>query len=615
MGRSFHNLHVFADSARTKASVIKAVLAHAKADGFERVARVTAADRVIRIGGAAPWLTIEDDGYGIDGIAKAVAKTRAPLLEAYCEASAIVWLELYANARRAGGWGSSGKRPPAKVVQPLLAKGSASDLAKAWDEGQRQVFPETALAVAAQHFGIKVDRMFGDSILRGTTIALRRKRAAWSPAYQVGAPKFYVGWGSNGAWGGRHLVFEEELEDHRVHVESIGGPGRGLSIRFAGSAVENRHIEIVSVEHEGLELVRDGASLTWHDPDAKVPAGLVDKPDIFSLGRREADKAREIERKSEWYIDVKYRGIKEGACELGALVQSGKGRGQGALDLQIHWRPWRPATATEHTDDHRLFAMHRSEHVQAHITLRGTLAEAWRWARPHVEAWCADQNDRGLHVLRGDDEVVHRESRHDGDALSYDKVLELLPGTRDVPFQAAGENFLFGTFRFKPWRMYGSDELVVELVLGGSTPDASNEALLARLSAICDDAIASGHAYSALVAQHHYRPDEKTAWEDVTATDDHPLKMISWHQHHLRGIDKRMWLSADHTALIDRAAVAEHATVTPVGAGLRITVPDDQPRRTLAPLEELLRPLLPHAETIDAWKRERTNADGEPSRG
>ena len=106
--------------------------------------------------------------------------------------------------------------------------------------GQRQVFPETALAVAAQHFGITVDRMFGDSVLRGTTIALRRKRAAWVPQYQVGAPKFEVGWGSNQCWGARHLVFEQQLEDHRIHVRSVGGPGRGLSIRLAGSAIDER---------------------------------------------------------------------------------------------------------------------------------------------------------------------------------------------------------------------------------------------------------------------------------------------------------------------------------------------------------------------------------------
>lgn len=604
MGRSFHNLHVFADSARTKASVIKAVLAHAKADGYERVARVSAADRVIRIGGASPWLTIEDDGSGIDGIAKAVARTRAPLLEAYCEASAIVWLELYANARKAGGWGN-GKRPPARLVEPLLAKGTPSDLAKAWDEGQRQVFPETALAVAAQHFGIKVDRMFGDSVLRGTTIALRRRRAAWTPKYQVGTPKFCVGWGSNGGWGARHLVFEEEVEDHRVHVESIGGPGRGLSIRFSGSALENRHIEILSVEHEGLKLVRDGASPTWRDPDAKVPAGLVDKPDVFSPGRREADKAREIEGKSEWYIDVKYRGVAEGACELGALVESGRGRGKDALDLQIMWRPWRPATAREHTDDHRLFDMHRCEHVQAHITLRAPLAAAWRWARSHVERWCAAEGDNFLHVMRGDDEVVLRESLHERDALSYTAVGELVPDARDVPFQAAGQKFLFGTFRFKPWRFYASDQLVVQLVLGGASHDEDNAAQFARLTAICDDAMEQGIAYSAVVAAHHHVPGEKTAWEDITATDDHPLKTVSWHARHLRGIDKRMWLSAEHVALVDRAALARHATITPVGAGIRLNVPDDQPRRTLAPLEQLLLELLPHARTIDAWKAER----------
>ena len=271
---------------------------------------------------------------------------------------------------------------------------------------------------------------------------------------------------------------------------------------------------------------------------------------------------------------------------------------------EIHWQPWRPATSRE-TDPHRLFNMHRSEHIQAHITLRGTLAEAWQWARPHVEEWCAAENDKLLSVMRGDDEVLFRENRYEQPVLSYAKLAELVPSSRDVPFIASGETFLFGTFRFKPWRMNATDQFVVQLVLGGQSPD---DAMFARVTAICDEAMANGLAYSALVASHHDAPGEKTAWEDITVTDDHPLKMVSWHERHLRGIDKRIWLSAEHAALVDLTALANHATVSSIGSGIAITVPDDRPRSTLAPLEELLRDLLPHETTIDTWKRDAEQA-------
>jgi len=43
----------------------RAQIAWAKQQGYERTTSTKHADRVIRIGGRKPWLTIEDDGYRI----------------------------------------------------------------------------------------------------------------------------------------------------------------------------------------------------------------------------------------------------------------------------------------------------------------------------------------------------------------------------------------------------------------------------------------------------------------------------------------------------------------------------------------------------------------------
>ncbi|MFT3770381.1 MAG: hypothetical protein QM820_33555 [Minicystis sp.] len=606
MSRNFHNLHVHASTERQRERVVRAVLAYAKTSGYERVARTSGADRVIRIGGKAPWLTIEDDGHEAGPIAEAVSQaTKLPILEAYCEASAIVWLDLHSGGKHAGGWARGARRGPLqKLVAPLLAKGTPAELVKAFAEGLIQTFPETALAVAAGRFGLHVDQMFGDRALRGTTIALRRKKAAWTPRYRKGEPAFTVGWGSNGGWGSRHLVFEGEDQDQRVHVASVGGPGRGLSIQFSGSAVAEGFVEIVSCKHEGLALVPDGPS-TFRDPKAKIPAGLVEQPDTFSMSRREANRARAISGKLEWYLDVAYRTLKEGPCDLVAEVTSGEARATGKLALMVSWKPWRPSVAEAHVDDHTLFAMHRREHASAHITLRGPLAEAWAWARPHVEAWSAAHGDGHLRVSR-DHEVLLLEHAEEG-APPFDRVAGSIPGPT-VPFQVAGTSYLFGTFGFAPWRMDPREQLVVELVLAAYDPESDGAGDLARLEAICDDAICTGVAYSALVEQHQYRPDDKTRWESIAVRDDGPLKVAVWHETHIRGIDKRIWMSASHAARFDRAALPDYVTVTDLGRGLRLQVSDDRMRRDLEPLVAALGALVPSGPETARWAAERAAA-------
>jgi hypothetical protein len=607
MSRNFHNVHVYAPTKRAQAQVVRAVLAHAKLAGFKRVKRTMGADRVIRLGGRAPWFSVDDDGYGAGELAAAIAKaTKLPVLEAYCEASSRVWLDFYARGRRAGGWAEPGKRgPAAKLVAPILATGTPADLASRWADGIRQVFPETALAVAAKQVGIRVPQMFGETNLRAVTIALARTRATWTPRYQQGAPAFRVGWGSNCAWGGRHLVFEGATEKHHlVHVTSVGGPGRGLSIAFGGSAIDGGHIELLEVSHDSLELVRDGT--TWRDPAVVVPAGFIEAPDTFSMGRREADKARSIESKLEWSVDVTYRALVEGDCELVTTVTSGASHGVGSLALHVNWKPWRPSVTAEHVDDCQLFAMHRKEHAIAHVALRGSLADAWLWARPHVEAWAAAHGDPSVRVMRAF-EVLLESSDEAAIGPMLDRVSAFVPDGA-TPFQVTGRRWSFGTATFAPYRMDARDQLAVHLVLSAYSPEGENGEAIAQLEAICDDAIARGAAHSALVYQHQHRPDATTPFEKIAVHNGEPTELSAWHETHVRGVDKRIWLSAALAAGLDRANVPEYVSITSVGSGLRLQMADDRPRSDLEAVIAALGPLVPSQSEADRWTGARDGA-------
>lgn len=582
MSRNFHNLHVQVTTPDERERIVAAVLAYAARAGFERIARTAAADRIVRIGGKGRWISIEDDGYEIGPIADAVTEVvTAPLLEAYCEASAIVSLELLVEGKRRGGWGTR-RLPAARFVKPILIQGTPASFAAAWDEAIQQVFPETALAVAAQHFGIEVERMFGDVALRGHTLALRRVRGKWTPRYHQGPPSFELSMGGNSGWGNKHLLFEGQADRQHVLLRSTGGPGRGLALRLAGSAIEQGLIEVVGVAQEQKPLPRiDDA---WRDPSAQIPAGLVDEPNHFELGRSEQRKVQAIVDACERRFAFELRASRQGEGTLTTIVESGASRAETSMDLVVMWKPWRPRSAPR-VDDGRLFSMHRSEHVYAHVTLRDMPAAAWAWARPHVEAWARAHGDQALRVSC-DDRVI----RHDHENPSWDRVAELLP-VNNVPFQVAGKTFLFGTFAYPPYGVDPAERLVVQLVLGARSPDAEDAQNLAQLSAIADQAIEHGLAYSALVGMYQYRPEETTPWESVIGTD-RSVALASWHETHLRGIDKRIWMAAEHAARIDRVALARHATLTELGRGLRVTVADEAPRRALAPLEELLGVLL-----------------------
>ncbi|APR85962.1 Hypothetical protein A7982_11311 [Minicystis rosea] len=148
------------------------------------------------------------------------------------------------------------------------------------------------------------------------------------------------------------------------------------------------------------------------------------------------------------------------------------------LALMVMWKPWRPSAALEHVDDFQLFAMHRQEHVSAHIAFSGSLAEAWAWARPHVEAWRAAHGDGHLRVSR-DQEVLIHEHQEEGE-LPFDRVAALVPGPTTT-FQVAGKSYLFGTFGYAPWRMDPREQLVAELVLSAYDAESEHDEAIAHL--------------------------------------------------------------------------------------------------------------------------------------
>lgn len=594
MSRNFHNLHARVASAEDRDAVVEAVVAHLQREGFERVPRASQADRVVRMGISKEWISLEDDGWEIGAIARAVAKqVPLSLLEAGCEASAVVSLSLYVDGKHRGGWGE-GRLPAKRWVEPLLREGNAAELAAAWELGAQQVFPETALAEAAKRFGLPVERMFGDDMARMRSLYFRRANQRWKPEWNTDAPSFEVLAGGNGQLGGKHLAFEGLATSVRVLVRSTGGPSTGLIVRVAGSAIERGLLEVVDISQTDSKLVRmDDA---WHDAHAKLGATLRNEPNLWELARKERERIQALTQDCERYVHVEMRARERGEGDLRVTIESGGARAEDVVEVAVMWRPWRPRSADATIHDDALFEMHRAEHLQAHITLRGDLRTKWEWARPHIEAWAKAHGETALRVIR-DEEVILRESLDEyadepQPPLSWAEVANLLP-EGDVAFQVAGRHFLFGTFSYPSNDRDRSDPLMHQLVLGAGTGDRETE-LLAQASAIADDAFMHERAHSALVALHRSAPSERTAWENITGSSSNAaLAQESWHERHVRGVDKRMWISHEHATRIDRAELARHATVTEVGSGLRLTVADSTPRRQLEPLEIALSSLLP----------------------
>lgn len=502
-------LHVHAPSPRARDRVAHAIVGAMTTAGYTEVR--ADADCTIRLGGRMPWLSISADAPVLEALAAGIARaTKAPVLEAYCEASAIVWLALRSAGRRYG-W-SVGRRPPARVIEPLLARGDARALGEAWDRGLAEPFPEAALAFAARQLGIPPKIMVGDVAPRGRVLRFARPAA---PATRTRGKKLRVGWPSNRAWGERHLVFEGDKFSLDVEVTGTGD---------------------------------------------RLAAEVTATPPLIAVLEVRPEPAQHM-------VAVQLRAEHEGACTLQLRATTATARGSDELAVQIMPRPYRPRAAVDR-DPYALFQMHRREHVYGFVTFRVPLRDAWVWARPHAIAWA---------------------QRH-GDRPPAEAMTGELPAARTLVIESP--SFRFGTM--VPIR--DRDEpLAVELVLRARARADDATPQLDQLATICDAALRDGVAWSAIVGEQGDLPGEVTGWELVTLTHRDPARFASWHATHVRGLDARIWMSGEHAARIDRAAVARHATVEAVGSGYRISMPPGATRSAFAPIEQLLAHLLPHS--------------------
>lgn len=621
MSRNFHTLHVHVgasdDADVAREGVIDALRSHLIAEGLEPARSAAAADRVVRISRPrAGWITITDDGYAIDALARRVARTtKLPALEAYCEASAIVWLALHHRGRIAGGWGVE-RLPPAKAVIPLLAVGDAAGLAAAWDDAPRQVFPETALAVAAKRFGLDVARVFDESASRGTTLALRRKRAAWKPVHAKGPPRFQIGFGSNQGHRGSHLVFVHRTIELSPTARSLGGAGRGLTVTLGGDVIERGLLvpERVTVESLGpgkKQWSGEVRELRAFLPDVTIPAGLKEQPDLFALARREADRARALAWGAELRITItgQTRAEGTGTLRLGVGAGSGDPIDEGTLNLAVLFEPFRPRFA-ERADDHALFAMHEKTRRFVTISLDASIAAAWTWARAAIARWCFATGAAGQLVLLVDGAVVESGAIEGGDVdgeatslTAWNNVAARLDATPDAWIQLRGPGFAFGHPESAPYRRLVGEAPAVVLTLDEAA--SGDHAALAR--ALVDEAMREGLGLGALLARHRYAPAiGATAWEEVTMGSGEAVRYRTWHAERIRGLDgDGVWLGPRHLARIDRAKLPDHVEACAVGSALRLTMPGERPRRDLAALEEALAPLLPSRSAAEAWESAR----------
>jgi hypothetical protein len=622
VSRNFHTLHLHVGASEKASSardgVIDALRDHLRSQGFEPVRRAADADRVVRISRArAGWISISDDGHGIEAMVKHVTRaTRLPALEAYCEASAIVGMTLHRRGKIAGGWGAE-PLPSARAVTPLLAVGTAEELAAAWDDAQRQIFPEAALAVAARRFGLDIARVFDESASRGTTLSLRRTRAAWEPVRAKGPPRFEIGFGSNQGHGGSHLVFVHRTITLTPTARSLGGAGRGLTITFGGDVIDRGLFapERVTVESLGDDPtqwtaeVRDQRAFL---PDVKIPAGLTEQPDVFTLTRREADRARALAWAAELRITITGKTLGEGTGTLRMSVGAGSADpiDEGTLALAVLFEPFRPRHA-QAADDHALFAMHQKTRRFVTISLDAPIAAAWAWARSAIARWCLGTRAAGQLGLIVDGEVVESGHVEHGDVAGEDTALTTwnnvaarLEAAPDAWIQLRGPGFAFGHVEYAPYRRLAGEAPAVVLTL--DEPEGDAHADLAR--ALADEAMQGGLGLGALLARYRHAPGiGATAWEQVTTGSSEALRYRAWHAERIRGLDgDGVWLGPTHVARIDPAQLPAHVEATAVGPALRLTMPADRPRRDLAALEEALAPLLPSRAAAEAWESARS---------
>lgn len=101
--------------------------------------------------------------------------------------------------------------------------------------------------------------------------------------------------------------------------------------------------------------------------------------------------------------------------------------------------------------------------------------------------------------------------------------------------------------------------------------------------------------------QQQYNPEITTAFEQLALRDDTVTKLAAWHETHVRGVDRRLWLSTELAQRLERQKLPSYAVVTDLGRGLRLQVPNDRRRAELEPLIAALGPLVPSEAEAARW--------------
>ncbi|UJR86818.1 hypothetical protein [Sandaracinus amylolyticus] len=577
MSRNFHTVHVRSDDP---AELARAITRWLEGEGFERVGPRARADRVVRI--SAPkhgWVTIVDEGYQASEIARVATERSARIaVEAYCEASAIVWLALVRGGEPAGGWGID-EAPAPGVIDEIGIEGlERGALSARWDDAVREIFPETALAVAAQMLRIDVARMFDEAELRGG-IAVRARRAkdTWTPREVEGPVALELT-----AYPGDVLFVDREVE-LRVGVESRGGAGRGIEVRFEDEQ-DLFELRALTIDGVGTFAIESNVARV---PDLRIAAGLVETPDTGSMTRREADRAWAEIAKRRFTMTIAAHTEREGEGVLRCAI----GDASCSLGTRVSWQPHRPRRTLDVARDRDLYAMHLMTRRFGTVSFAGSLADAWAWARPHVERWC-DRVQGSWWATIGTRIVAH----------DREGAIAAIAGGPAEWATLHAPGVMFGCFGSEPGRVFDGQEPVVVLTLHEPI-DGEDDA--SSLRGILDDAMRSGVGLGALMASWENAPthNDATIWEKVAVGHSDALRYRSWHVERVRGLDHDgVWLGATHLARVRLAALPDFVEVERLGPAVRLTVPRARRRAELRAIEDVLDAVMPSRDAAEAWE-------------
>lgn len=612
MGRSFHNVHVRADDA---SPVVDALWRYLDAEGFEPVRRGDQADRTVRLSSPRRgWISLDDDGGDATRLAGIVTEesTRAAV-EAYCEASAIVWMALHRGGRLVGGWGierdltPDPERDEGLPAEPAVTEPSQSDLdalgvrgldaaalSARWHESIREVFPEAALAVAAKALGLDVDRVFGERQLRATILRARRTRSRWTPRFEDGPPRVgATARAPDGAFVGHDLTVD-------LSLVSLGGAARRVELEFAWREPEANGLvtlrRAVLADGRAVPLEARGPTTL----DLALGAALTGTLDRAALTRRELDRANALSAAATAHLRLEGRAHREGRGTLDITARlAGSAAADVAVALEVHPRPWRPRralpTGDTPADERRFLALQTRALRFATVIFAGGLAEAWGFARAHIA-----QLDRPVGGL-----VVGRQVVAHDLAQAVERLDALSRAQPPPPWISlhAPYGCAFGNLSVEPYRAYEGEEPAFALTVTAEPDDD------ATLPALCDEAMRAGVALSALAATWERAPQlSQTVWEDLTLPFTDATRFRSWHTERVRGIDHDgLWLGRAHLARVDLSTLPACAELTPLtnadGARVaaRIRVPRDAGTDGLRALELALDPMLPSREAAEAW--------------